>query len=54
MQCEAQHPIREEVSQDALCGRRTGCEVWKQGNDGVWRRVLASISRLCLQLYVGV
>lgn len=48
MQCEAQHPVREEVSQDALCGRRTGCEVWQQSNDGVLWRVLASIPGMCL------
>lgn len=48
MQCQAQHPVREEVPQDALCGRRTGCKVWQQSDDGVLRCVLASVSGMCL------
>lgn len=53
MQCEAQHPVREEVSQYALCSGRTSFKVWQQCNDGVLRCMLASISGMCLQLYVG-
>lgn len=54
MQSESQDPVREEISQDALCYWTTGCKMWKKGNDGVWGSVLASPSGRCQQLNVGV
>lgn len=54
MQCKPECPVREKVSQDALCGRRTVSKVWEQSDDGVWRPVFASISGLGLQVYAGV
>lgn len=54
MQCEAHHPVRQEVPQDALCGCRTAGEVRQQSDDWVLRRVHASISGMSLKLHAGV
>lgn len=54
VQCNAQHPVGQEVPQDALRGRGASCEKWKQSKNGVLWRVLAPIFGLCPQLHTGV
>jgi len=54
MQHQAQHPVREEVSQDALRRRRTAFKVRQQCNDGVLRCVPVSVSGIGLQLNIGI